>query len=218
MLFDGLNDPLLLLYWFLIFAFSISFHEMSHALSANLLGDPTAKNAGRVTLDPLKHLDLFGTIMILISFIGWAKPVPVNPSKFKNPKFGYMIVSLAGPLSNMILAFVFTFIYLLFYVNGDLGSETVRQFFLTVGEYGLAMNISLAIFNLLPIPPLDGSKILSGILPTKYYFKFMQNQQIFFALIIVLMFTGMFSRILNPIRDWVTQGLFFIIMPLAQLF
>jgi len=101
------DNPELIIYWFMVFAFSISVHESAHAYAAYLLGDPTAKEQGRITIDPLKHLDLFGTLMMLISFIGWAKPVPINPSNFKNKKAGTILVSLAGPLSNLILAVLF---------------------------------------------------------------------------------------------------------------
>ena len=96
MIFDLWKTPELIIYWFMIFAFSISFHESAHAYVAYRLGDSTAKDQGRVTLDPIKHLDLFGTIMILVSFIGWAKPVPINPKNFNNRKQGTILVSLAG--------------------------------------------------------------------------------------------------------------------------
>ena len=223
MLMRALDQPVQILYWFMVFTFSISFHEMSHALSAYLLGDSTAKDAGRLTMDPLKHLDVFGTIMILIGFIGWAKPVPVNISNFKNKKLGSVIVSFAGPVSNMFLAFVFTFVSsFVFYMYGigqaDYASTAALNIIFNISKIGVQMNILLAVFNLIPIPPLDGSKIFSGILPTKYYFKMMEYHQISFVILIILLMTGILGNILTPAMLYVHSGLIYVVDPIVRLF
>lgn len=157
------------LYDYLIIAppilLALTFHEFSHAYVANRLGDPTARLMGRLTMNPLVHLDLIGTAMLFIVHIGWAKPVPVNPNNFRNPKRDLLWVSLAGPVSNLILAFLFGMGLRLIgigFQSGDMGV------LIKLIWYGLYINIILAFFNLLPIPPLDGSKILMGLVPEKY--------------------------------------------------
>jgi len=144
---------------------ALTFHEYAHAYVANRLGDPTAKLMGRLTLNPLVHLDLLGTAMLFIAHIGWAKPVPVNPINFRNPKRDLLWVSLAGPAANLLLAFLFGIALRIIgkgYLVGDMGVV------LKMIWYGMYINIILAVFNLFPIPPLDGSKILMGIIPDKY--------------------------------------------------
>jgi len=144
---------------------ALTFHEYSHAYVANRLGDPTAKLMGRLTLNPLVHLDLLGTAMLFIVHIGWAKPVPVNPGYFKNPRRDMLWVSLAGPASNLLLALLFGLM-----LRG-IGLERLSAnitILVRMIWYGLYINIILAVFNLLPIPPLDGSKILAGLIPREY--------------------------------------------------
>jgi Zn-dependent protease len=142
---------------------ALTIHEAAHAVCAYKLGDPTAKNEGRVSLNPLRHLDLFGTILFLIIGIGWGKPVPVNPNYFENPKRDQALVALAGPASNFFLA-VLLAIPLKFYNFGF--SPEINYLLLIIFE----INILLCAFNLIPIPPLDGSKILALLIPkTKYY-------------------------------------------------
>ena len=148
---------------------ALTFHEFSHAYVANRLGDPTAKQMGRLSLNPLVHLDLLGTAMLFIVKIGWAKPVPVNPLYFKNPKRDLLWVSLAGPGSNIMLAFVFGIICRILGIeslhNLEYGLGGIIQFMVA---FAMIINIILAIFNFLPVPPLDGSKILLGLIPTGY--------------------------------------------------
>ena len=154
-----------------IFLISLCVHEFAHALSASKLGDDTAKNLGRLTLNPFKHADLIGTYLMPlfslttgIALIGWAKPVPINMSKFKNPLRDDAIVSFAGPFSNFILSFVM-FILLLtadHFVHGD------KHLIINLCWYGVFLNIFLFFFNLLPIPPLDGSHIIFDIFPNNY--------------------------------------------------
>jgi Zn-dependent protease len=146
--------------------FALTIHELSHGLMALHFGDPTAKNAGRLTLNPLAHLDPIGTLMLFIVHFGWAKPVPVNPAYFKDPKKDMIWVSLAGPVSNIILAFLTGMIIRV--VGMEMSNNFTLNFLKLMLYYSLTINLALAVFNLIPIPPLDGSKILQGLLPPKY--------------------------------------------------
>ena len=149
---------------------ALTFHEFAHAYVAFRLGDPTAKYMGRLTLNPLAHLDPLGTIMIFLIHFGWAKPVPVDPRHLGNPKRDMMWISAAGPLMNMVLALVSGILIRIFILTG-VGSTLGRGMSEIVFQmlyFSLYINLALAFFNLLPIPPLDGSKILSGLLPHRY--------------------------------------------------
>ena len=148
---------------------ALTFHEYAHAYVAHRYGDDTAQKSGRLTLNPLRHLDPLGTIMIFLVHFGWAKPVPVNPINLKNPKKDMLWISAAGPLSNMLLALVSGLLFRLF---SDFSMPTDRDSvvgLLTIMVFlSLKINLALAIFNILPIAPLDGSKILYGILPPSF--------------------------------------------------
>lgn len=139
------------------FLLAITIHEFMHAWTANYLGDPTARLMGRISLNPIKHLDPFGTILLLLVGFGWGKPVQVNDNNFKNPRLGSAIVSLAGPMSNLFVVLVFTFFLKFGFVTMDI----FHTIFVTV----IYVNIVLMVFNLIPIPPLDGSKVLYYFLP-----------------------------------------------------
>jgi Zn-dependent protease len=153
---------------------ALAFHEYAHAYVANRFGDPTARLAGRLTLNPLKHLDVLGTIMLFIVNFGWAKPVPVDPSYFRNPRRDMLYVALAGPLANMLLAFVFGIGYRLIDVAG-LPLPTVAGIpLIFMLRFSIFINLVLAFFNLIPIPPLDGSKILRSLLPVESAQRFIQ--------------------------------------------
>lgn len=193
-----------------IILFSLTIHECSHAFAAYKLGDPTARNLGRLTLNPLKHLDPIGTILMLLFGFGWAKPVPINTRYFKNPKKGMAVSALAGPVSNLILSFVGFFIYfglnswlkVFTYYNGLSYYDSSRPvaYFAVMFFYLIAsMNITLAIFNLLPVPPLDGSRILLVVLPTRTYFNIMKYEQYIYIALIVLLASGATSGILSKI-------------------
>ncbi len=169
---------------------ALTVHEFSHGYAAYRLGDPTARNFGRLTLNPLKHLDPFGVLCMIFFHFGWAKPVPINPRYFKNPKRGFAITALAGPLSNLVLSLLSALAYLLLLNAFDgVGFESSFTYKLAVNfllfVYCLhTVNLGLAIFNLVPIPPLDGSRILNVILPPKTYFGIMRyERQIYFGLI-----------------------------------
>lgn len=150
---------------------ALTFHEFAHAYAAYRYGDDTAKQLGRLSLNPLRHLDPLGTIMIFLVHFGWAKPVPVNPYRLKNPRKDMLWISAAGPLANILLALASGLLLrLLFAINGTPGSHTgtAMELVIFMVIMSLQINLALAIFNILPIAPLDGSKILSGLLPARF--------------------------------------------------
>ncbi len=178
---------------------SLSFHEFSHAFSAYQLGDSTAKNAGRLSLNPLRHIDPIGLLALMFFRFGWAKPVPVNPYQFRNvdEKTGMLLTALAGPMSNVLLCFigvgVFTFIpdYFLYTM------PWLYRFLV----YFCSINASLAFFNLIPVPPLDGSKILFGLLPDRFYHGAQIVEQYGFVILLLLIFGNVPSRIIGPLSN-----------------
>ena len=154
---------------------AIMCHELTHGLFSYLQGDPTPKEQGRLSLNPAKHLDLFGTLCLIFLGFGWAKPVQVDPRYYKNPKWGMALVALGGPLANFVIAFLSGLILTLieFYVPYSDFSMILYNFFL----YLIIINVGLGLFNLIPIPPLDGSKIIGAILPENSYHQYMKYQK-----------------------------------------
>ena len=148
---------------------ALTFHEFAHAYVANRFGDDTAKLSGRLTMNPLAHLDPLGTIMIFLVHFGWAKPVPVNLNNLRNPKQGMLWISAAGPLSNILLALI-SGLLLRFFATMDISPQpnSITEIFIIMVVWSLRINLALAIFNILPIAPLDGSKILYGLLPDRF--------------------------------------------------
>ena len=177
---------------------SLSVHEVAHGYVAYKLGDPTARNLGRLSLNPMKHFDLFGSLCMLLFGFGWAKPVPISTRYFKNPRSGMAISALAGPLSNLIMAFI-AFIsqaYIFRFGMEAIFSGTnsiVYMLFLFFNEF-FFLNILLAVFNLLPIPPLDGSKILFVFLPDKLYFGVMKYEQYISIALFICLWLGWLDR------------------------
>lgn len=166
-------------------------HEFAHVFVANKLGDSTGKNAGRMTLNPLKHLTPIGTLMIFLFGIGYANPAPVNPNNFKNAKAGMAITALAGPMSNFIMAAISMFAYCFLYTHPvNTLIDAVALFF----YYSAFVNVTLSVFNLLPIPPLDGSKILASVLPNKAYYKYMMYERYVMIALMIMLFTGVLDR------------------------
>ena len=194
---------------------SLSFHELCHGYVAWRLGDPTAKDAGRLTLNPLAHMDPLGTLCMLIFRFGWAKPVPVNVMYFKDRKKGMAITAAAGPISNLLLAFVCLalFVPALVYV----GSTVVGGYFTNFLYIMVMINVGLAVFNLLPISPLDGSKILYAVLPNHIYFSIMRYERYFQPILFLLLWTGLLSRPISFLRDAVIGGMQFLLQPLFAL-
>lgn len=190
-----------------ILLFALTVHEFSHGLTAYLLGDPTPKRAGRLTLNPLKHLDLFGTLtLILTQAIGWAKPVPINPNYFKNPWRDMAITSAAGPLSNFLLAILFAFSYHLFNtLNLNFEEIKISEPMAIISYLSIKINLGLALFNFLPIPPLDGSKILVKFLPPYLRENYLRLELMGFFLILVLALTGLLGKTLYPFLKFLAE-------------
>lgn len=198
--------------------FAISVHESAHAWVAYKLGDPTARDNGRISLNPLRHLNPLGMIMMLLVGFGWASPVMINARNFKNPKAGMALSSLAGPLSNLILGFIASIGYVCCSVFlADSGSVFVAALTMFLWVF-LNLNVGLAIFNLIPIPPLDGSRILLLFLPQKIYFKIMRYEQYILIAFMVLMITGVITVPINYISSAVIQGMFKLILIPIRLF
>lgn len=185
----------------------ITLHELSHGLAAYRLGDDTAKNAGRLTLNPLKSLDWMGLLAMALFHFGWAKPVMINPANFENPKRGMALTALAGPVSNFIITVVFLFLYGLLYTPlvslGNLG-RILMYLIQTTAE----MSLMLGLFNLIPVPPLDGSKVLFSLLRDDAYWKLMRYERYGFLVILVLTRFTSLSGYLGVGVDWVLNKLY----------
>ncbi|MCL2152114.1 MAG: site-2 protease family protein [Oscillospiraceae bacterium] len=170
----------------------ITFHELAHGFSAYALGDRTAKDMGRLTFNPVKHIDVFGLIMMVIFKFGWAKPVPVNMNNFKKPKWHMALTAFAGPLSNIILAVIVLFIFWLVYTPlSAFETNSVAGIILSMIYLTAYISVALAVFNLLPIPPLDGSKVLFALLPSSGYRKLMQHER--YGMIVLFAFLSIDS-------------------------
>ena len=215
-----LSDILLMLLSLPVMLMALSVHESAHGYAAYKLGDPTARNLGRITLNPVKHFDLFGFLSMLVFHIGWAKPVPINTRYFKKPRRDMAITGAAGPLSNIGLALIHLVILrvsMIFVTNGVLHGKITSELWLTIISLivyllymGVAMNVILAIFNLIPLPPFDGSRIFYAFLPPKWYFGVMKYERYIMIGCILVFF--LLSRLgVNPLatfENWVINGLF----------
>lgn len=194
------TDLLIVLVCFVFALFSaLILHEVAHGFVALKCGDPTAKFAGRLSLNPAKHLDPFGTIALLICGIGWAKPVPVNPYNFRNYKKASFLVSIAGITTNLILGFISSLLYFVFvnFVSGFAG-----EFFSTLFLYMMAINVMLAVFNFLPIPPLDGFNMIATFAkPNNRFVEFMRNNQLLMLIVLLVVAdaTGLLMLLRNTI-------------------
>ncbi|MEG2087403.1 MAG: site-2 protease family protein [Angelakisella sp.] len=194
---------------------AIPIHEFAHAFVADKLGDPTARNLGRLTINPLAHLDLFGSLLMLLTGFGWAKPVPVSAGNFKNVKRDMAITSLAGPVSNLLLALLSMVAFKGILLLGSVGvlegiSPNVVYAMTQMLLIMLSINISLALFNLLPVPPLDGSRLLTALLPYKLYYGVMKYERIIMAVLFVGLLTGVLSVPLNAASHWMLGALDFL--------
>lgn len=189
---------------------AISGHEAAHGWMAYKRGDPTAKMMGRITLNPIKHFDLIGTLSMLLVGFGWAKPVPFNPRNLKNFRLDTALIALAGPVSNFIMAAIALFVYFAFHavlgffpVSG--AAEQIVAILLDMIWAVCYLNISLGVFNLIPIPPLDGSKVLFSFLPTRAFNFILNFERYGFLILFIVLFTGVLDTPINMLMNWVYQ-------------
>ena len=189
----------------------ITLHETCHGLAALALGDPTAKRMGRLSLNPLKHVDPMGLLLLLVAKVGWAKPVPVDARRFKDPRLGMALVAIVGPLSNVVLSalaaagFTVSMFYSIYWDAASL--ELLADFF----SYVFFISAGLAVFNLLPVPPLDGSKVVFAFIPREWYWKLMRYDRYGMFLLMALLLTGALDAPLNYLRGGLTD----LLMPIS---
>jgi len=210
-----------------ILLIALPFHEWAHAYVAYRLGDPTAKDAGRLTLNPFRHLDPFGTLMMLVANVGWARPVPVNSGYFRDRRKGMILVALAGPFSNLLLAFLFTVIWGLMVKLAVIGvipveSEaaiTVISWLQVFFRFCVLVNISLAVFNMIPVPPLDGSRLISSFIPEESYYRFARYEQYigiaFLALVIFV--PNALSSVIRLVADPIYESMLTVVSLVLRL-
>lgn len=195
----------------------ITLHELSHGLVAYALGDDTARRAGRLTLNPLRHLDPMGLLMMVLFRFGWAKPVPVNMAKFKNPKRDMAITALAGPASNVVIAVVFLLLYGALYI--PLSQSAAGDYLLQMLQLTSYISLGLAVFNLIPLPPLDGSKVLFSLMSDESYYQLLRYERYGSLLLLLLVSTGVLGKPLSraiaflyaqliPLAQWACDGVY----------
>ena len=189
---------------------AVPVHECAHAWVAEKMGDDTGRKQGRITLNPFAHLTLWGSLMMILVGFGWGKPVMVDPRNFKNPKKGMVLTSLAGPASNFIMAFLSMIVYKVLAFLSYAKDSSTLDMMATVFVYITLINISLAVFNFLPIPPLDGSKIFNAILPEKWYFTIMKYENFIFIALIILVYSGLLDAPLSFLQNKVIDVMLFL--------
>ena len=220
---SNINALLGLLYTIPGVLIAITFHEFAHAKVADMLGDDTPRREGRISLNPLAHIDPIGFIMLLFAGFGWGKPVNVNPRNYNRDisiEKADAIVSIAGPAMNIILAIVFTAMYFIIYkfTGALIYTNRILSIIMQMIMYTITLNIGLGIFNLIPLPPLDGSKILIHFLPYNAKTWFENNTQLFYIIFIVLWITNLISYIISPVIGVVSNGIYAMVSALFGIF
>ena len=182
---------------------SLSVHEIAHGYVAYKLGDPTARNMGRLTLNPLKHLDPIGFLCMVLGGFGWAKPVPVNARYFKNPRRGMALTALAGPLSNVLMAAIFALVLRLSYTGLEFIpiDATVLSIWLSFFMLGIRLNAMLAVFNMIPVSPLDGGRILNFFLPSRLVYKMSRYERVISLVLMAALMVGVLTPVINFLSD-----------------
>lgn len=199
---------------------AITFHEYAHAFVADKLGDDTPRRQGRLTLNPLKHIDIYGMILLLFVGFGWGKPVEINPNNFKRTisiKKGNALVSLAGPIMNFLLAIIFSIILALYLRFGFIFAITnpVGHTLALIIRYIISINVGLGVFNLIPLPPLDGSKILVALLPEKSRAWYTNNERLLYIVFIIIWVTPIATMLISPIIGGINKFLLSLIYTIA---
>lgn len=197
-----LENPILGIIMFACLVLAIGLHEAAHAFTAVRLGDNTPVLQGRKTLNPIKHLDPIGTLMIIFVGIGWGKPVQFNPYNLKNPRKDAMKIAIAGPLTNLVLAAIGMILLVILNFNKTIVPDFV--FINNIVSYFIILNLTLAVFNLMPIEPLDGFKVVSGLLPYNLSVQWQETARYGMFILIALLITGLFDRIMNPVINFAT--------------
>lgn len=182
---------------------SLILHENAHGVVALYMGDTTAKDSGRLSLNPLKHLSPVGTLSLLIFHFGWAKPVPINPYKFRKKKLGNFLVSISGIITNFLLAFIFLVIF-----NFVISEVDANPYLILFVKSMVQYNVLLGVFNLIPLPPLDGSKIVMTFLPDKVNYKLLSMERYTNMILIALIFTGAISKVVLSMSDFVLKFMY----------
>lgn len=195
---------------FVVFC-TLPIHEWAHAFAAHKLGDDTAKNQGRLTINPMAHISWLGALLIFLVGFGYAKPVPVNSNNFKKRKLGLFITAFAGPFSNLVMGFIFVFLQMLF---ARFGTSVVLTSFSLFFRFAATINIGLAVFNLLPIPPLDGSRLWQAILPEKWVAKMTQYERF----IILVVFALIFFNVLDKPLLFLQNAVYYLFVAFFKLF
>lgn len=206
---------------------ALSFHEFAHAFVSDRLGDPTPRNQGRLTLDPLKHIDPVGIFLLIFAHIGWGKPVQINPKNFSkiSESKGETLVALAGPVMNFILAFILMIIFyvILIFVPGtgilaSFNAINIMNIIITIIYYAIIINIGLGVFNLIPIPPLDGSKIFLKFLPYRAQRWIDNNMQMISLVFMVLFIFGILGYITSPVISVIMKGMQYLVEAILSIF
>lgn len=182
---------------------SLILHENAHGVTALYMGDTTAKDSGRLSLNPLKHLSPLGTLSLLIFHFGWAKPVPINPYNFRKKKLGNFLVSISGIITNFLLAFIFLVIF-----NFVISKVDANPYLILFVKSMVQYNVLLGVFNLIPLPPLDGSKIVMTFLPDKVNYKLLSVERYTNMILIALIFTGAISKVVLYMSDFVLKFMY----------
>ncbi|OGY79643.1 MAG: hypothetical protein A3B74_02625 [Candidatus Kerfeldbacteria bacterium RIFCSPHIGHO2_02_FULL_42_14] len=198
------SEPSLFLIWILAVIFGITIHEFSHALAGHLQGDRTAEQAGRLTLNPLAHVDYLGLILLILVGFGWGKPVPFNPYALRNKRFGPALVGLAGPFANLIAVIIFAFALKLLWNQTELGQgNLLLRFILSL----LQINLVLLLFNLIPIPPLDGSKLLYSFLPysKNHIIEFLERYGAILLLVFIIVGGSLLQTVISFVYNFIIE-------------
>lgn len=194
------ENPAIFVAWLAAIIFGITIHEYSHVLAAYVQGDQTGKQLGRLSLNPLVHLDMMGLLLLVVAGFGWGRPAPFNPMNLRSPRLGTMLVAIAGPISNLLAIVVFGLVFRLVLPMLGLGNENLLVIFLI---FLIQINLVLMLFNLIPIPPLDGSRILFGLLPPRFlpFAQQFERTGPFLLLFLILFGGGIFSRLFQVVYD-----------------